>query len=251
MPLLRRLCRFYGGYAASMAVMPLLWRLYRSRRIPMRRYKYKDWGAELKTVFSQVQFYIPWVNIPVRNSVVATWIMMIIIVIGVVLLYKKRPIVLEMLIDLTGEIAASFIPGPSEAYVPYLGSLLVFIAVSNFLGNLPLLFTPTRDLNTPLALALVSLVVSIAFGLRARGIKLFWHPLVIFDLIGYLSRTMSLTLRLFGNIIAGEVIVAVISDLVPVGAPLVMVALTAIGTLMQAYVFTVLNASYIANAVSD
>lgn len=205
----------------------------------------------LETVFARVQFYIPWVNIPVRNSVVATWIMMAIIVIGVVVAYKKRPIILEMVIDLATEIAAGFIPGPPEPYVPYLGSLLVFIAVSNFLGNLPMLFTPTRDINTPLALALVSLVMSIFFGLRAKGFRLFWHPLVIFDLIGYLSRTMSLTLRLFGNIIASEVIVAVIFSLVPVGAPLIMVALTAIGTLMQAYVFTVLNASYIANAVGE
>ncbi len=203
------------------------------------------------SVFSKVQFYIPWLNIPVRNSVVATWIMMAAIVLGVVGLRKKLPIVLEMLIDLTQEIAGSFIPGSSSPYIPYLGSLLVFIAVANFLGNVPMLFTPTRDINTPLALALVSLAMSIWFGLKVKGVKLFWHPMVIFDVIGYVSRTMSLTLRLFGNIIAGEVIVAVITDLVPVGVPLVMVALTAIGTLMQAYVFTVLNASYIANAVGD
>ena len=61
----------------------------------------------------------------------------------------------------------------------------------------------------------------------------------------------TLTLRLFGNIIAGEVIVAVIFDLAKVGVPLIMVALTAIGTLLQAYVFTVLNASYIASAVGE
>ncbi|MBN1935653.1 MAG: F0F1 ATP synthase subunit A [Anaerolineae bacterium] len=205
----------------------------------------------MDTVFSVVAFRIPWLEIPVRNSVVATWIMMAMVVLGVILLQKKLPFVLEMLFDFITDLVGSFIPGSPSPYVPYLGSLFVFIAVANFLGNVPMLFTPTRDINTPLALALVSLIMSIVFGLRVKGIKFFLHPLVIFDVIGYVSRTMSLTLRLFGNIIAGEVIVAVISDLVPVGAPLVMVALTAIGTLMQAYVFTVLNASYIANAVGD
>jgi F-type H+-transporting ATPase subunit a len=76
-------------------------------------------------------------------------------------------------------------------------------------------------------------------------------PMLPLDLIGYISRTMSLTLRLFGNIIAGEVIIAVLFDLVPIGIPLVMVALSSITGVLQAYVFTVLNASYIASMVGN
>jgi len=205
----------------------------------------------MDTVFSVVAFYIPFVNIPVRNSVVATWIMMAMVVVGVLALRKWAPIVLHMFVEFVIDLARSFIPGSPFSYVPFLGSLMLFIAVANFLGNIPLLFTPTRDINTPLALALVSLAMALFYGIKAKGFKLFLHPLVIFDLIGYTSRTMSLTLRLFGNIIAGEVIVAVIFDLAKVGAPLIMVALTAIGTLLQAYVFTVLNASYIATAVGE
>jgi len=204
----------------------------------------------MDTVFTIVAFRIPLLDIPVRNSVVATWIMIAFVTIGVLILRKKAPIVLEMLVDFTSDLAGSFIPGSASPYIPFLGSLMIFIAVANFLGNVPMLFTPTRDINTPLALALVSLAMTLFFGFKVRGIKLFLHPMVIFDVIGYVSRTMSLTLRLFGNIIAGEVIVAVISDLVPVGVPLIMVALTAIGTLLQAYVFTVLNASYIASSVT-
>lgn len=205
----------------------------------------------MDTVFSVVAFYIPVVDIPVRNSVVATWIMMAMILLGVLALRKWAPIVPEMFVDFVVDLVNSFIPGPASPYVPFLGSLMLFIAVANFLGNIPMLFTPTRDINTPLALALVSLAMSLFYGLKAKGIKLFFHPLVIFDIIGYVSRTMSLSLRLFGNIIAGEVIVAVIFDLAKVGVPLLMVALTAIGTLLQAYVFTVLNASYIASAIGD
>jgi F-type H+-transporting ATPase subunit a len=203
----------------------------------------------MDTVFSAVQFYIPYLNIPVRNSVVATWIMMSIVIAAVLASRKWAPVVLEIFVEFVIDLVNNFIPGSAFPYVPFLGSLMLFIAVANFLGNIPLLFTPTRDINTPLALALISLAVSLFYGMKAKGIKLFLHPLVIFDVIGYVSRTMSLTLRLFGNIIAGEVIVAVIFDLAKVGAPLIMVALTAIGTLLQAYVFTVLNASYIASAV--
>jgi F-type H+-transporting ATPase subunit a len=192
-------------------------------------------------------------TIPVRNSVIATWIMMALIIGGVLLLRKKAPIVLEMIVDFTDELALGFIMPPATPYIPFLGSLLVFIAVANLIGIVPLMFTPTRDINTPVALALVVQLFSIfVFGIRAKGvlglIKGFLNPL---DVIGYFSRTMSLSLRLFGNVIGGEIVVAVLFDLIPVGVPLVMVAISSITGILQAYVFTVLAASYIASSVND
>ena len=207
----------------------------------------------MESVFSRVAFAI-W-GIPIRNSVVSTWIMMALIVGGVLILRKKAPIVLELLIDFVDDLAGNFIPGPTSPYVPFLGTLIIFILVANLFGNIPLMFTPTRDINTPLALALVSLAASFAFGLKAKGLLGFSKsrltPMLPLDLIGYISRTMSLTLRLFGNIIASEVIIAVLFDLVPIGIPLIMVALGSITGILQAYVFTVLNASYIASMVGN
>jgi F-type H+-transporting ATPase subunit a len=202
-------------------------------------------------VFPKVVFTI--FGLPVRNSVISTWVMMAMIVGGVIYMRKKAPVVLEMLIDFTEDLAGSFIRGPTEIFIPFLGSLVVFIAVANLIGIVPLMVTPTRDINTPLALALVVLVAVFAFGIKVKGIggffKGFLSATLPLDLIGYVSRTMSLTLRLFGNVLGGEIIVFVLASLVPVGVPLVMVLLSSITGILQAYVFTVLAASYISSMV--
>lgn len=202
-------------------------------------------------VFPQVIF--TFYGIPIRNTVISTWALMAMIVTAVLVLRKKAPVVLEMLIDFVEGVAKDYIKGPPDIYVPFLGSLLVFIAVANVSGIIPLVATPTRDINTPLALALVVLVVVFAYGIKVKGIggfvRGFLSPTLPLDLIGYVSRTMSLTLRLFGNVLGGEIIVAVLAMLVPVGVPLIMVALSSITGILQAYVFTVLAASYISSMV--
>ncbi|MBL7201048.1 MAG: F0F1 ATP synthase subunit A [Anaerolineae bacterium] len=207
----------------------------------------------MERIIPRVVFTI--LGIPVRNSVISTWIVMAIIVAGVLILRKKAPIVLEMLVTFTEDLAAGFIKRPTARYVPFLGTLLVFIAVANLIGVVPLMFTPTRDINTPLALALVVFFAVFVFAVKAKGgigfIKGFLTPLVPLDLIGYFSRTMSLTLRLFGNVIGGEIVVAVLFSLIPIGIPLVMVVLSSITGILQAYVFTVLAASYIATIVDN
>jgi F-type H+-transporting ATPase subunit a len=207
----------------------------------------------MENVFPRVVFEI--MGIPVRNSVISTWIMMAMVVGGVLVLRKKAPITLEMLIDFTDDLAAGFISGSTSIYIPFLGSLLVFIAVANLIGIVPMMVTPTRDINTPLALALVVLVTVFVFGIKVKGIvgflKTFASATLPLDLIGYVSRTMSLSLRLFGNVIGGEIVVAVLFMLVPVGVPLVMVLISSITGVLQAYVFTVLAASYIGSIVED
>jgi len=104
-------------------------------------------------------------------------------------------------------------------------------------------------------MALVVLIMVFAFTIKVKGLKgftkSFFTAMLPFDLIGYVSRTMSLSLRLFGNILGGEVIVAVLFSLVPVGVPLIMVLISSITGILQAYVFTVLAASYIASSVGD
>jgi F-type H+-transporting ATPase subunit a len=177
------------------------------------------------------------------------------VLVGVVVIRRRAPVVLEMLVDFVDGLAGSFIAGPTAPYVPFLGALFVFLAVANVSGIVPLMVTPTRDINTPLALALVVLFAVFAFAIRIKGfggfLKSFFSPMLPLDLIGYFSRTTSLTLRLFGNIIGGEIVVAVLAALVPVGVPLVMVALGTITGILQAYVFTVLASSYIGSFMSS
>ena len=194
-------------------------------------------------------------GVAVRESVVSTWVLMVLVIAGVIAIRKRVPILLEMLISLTEDLARQFIPGDVEPYIPFLGSLFLFLAVANLSGILPLIFTPTRDINTPIALALVVLGSVFAFTIRAVGLtrflKTFLSPLVPLDLIGYVSRTTSLAVRLFGNMLGAELVVIVLFSLVPLGVPLIMVALGSITGLLQAYVFTVLASSYIGSNVES
>lgn len=207
----------------------------------------------VEDVFPKVVFRL--FGLPIRNSVTSTWVMMAIIIGGVLYLRARAPIVLEMLIDFVSDVADGFIQGHVAPYVPFLGSLFVFVLVANLIGIVPLMFTPTRDINTPFALALVVLASVFVFGVRAKGplglAKRFVSVTLPLDLVGYLSRTLSLAVRLFGNILGSEFIVAVLFSLAPVGVPLVMVALSSITGILQAYVFTTLAASYISSTVND
>lgn len=210
----------------------------------------------MEDVFPQVVFTLFGV-IPVRDTVISTWVMMALVLGGAVLLRRRRPEVLEMFIDFVGNLIEDVIGLPPEPFIPFLGALLLFIAVANVFGILPIVITPTKDLNTPLALALVVFFAVHVFGVRQKGAwgyvrslasPIFMLPL---ELIGQVSRTMSLTLRLFGNIVSSEMVTAVIASLVPLIAPLPMTALGSFTGVLQAYIFSVLAANYIASAVRE
>jgi F-type H+-transporting ATPase subunit a len=193
-------------------------------------------------------------GMPIRDTVISTWVAMVIIIGLAWLMQRKLPGAAEMLIDFLRSQIADVMGGIDvDPYVPFIGALLMFLIVANNLGVLPLLQTPTKDINTPLALALVVLVVVHAFAIQKKGLRAYLKekasPLSILDVISDLSRTMSLSLRLFGNIIAGEIIVAVMYRLMAPVAPLLMVSLGLITSILQAYIFMVLTTSAISGAV--
>lgn len=208
----------------------------------------------MEEVFPQVVFRLFGV-IPVRDTVISTWIMMALVLAGVVLLRKFLPEAMEALIGFISDMTSGVLGRPAEPFLPVLGALVVFLAVANNLALLPVLVTPTKDINTTLAMAVVVFFAVHFFGIREKGVwgylKSMASPIFMLPLeaIGQLSRTMSLALRLFGNVISGEFIVAVIFSLVPVGAPLVMMALGTFTGLLQAYVFVTLASSYTASAL--
>lgn len=203
----------------------------------------------MEDVFPEVVFYI--FGIPIRDTVISTWVTMALVFVVVWILRRTAPTALEMLVDFVHSTLSDVMQGIKvEPFIPFLGSLGLFLLVANNIGLVPLLDTPTKDINTPLALALVVFFSVHVFGALQQGLlpylKSFATPMVILDIIGQASRTMSLTLRLFGNIIAGEIIVAVIAQLVPVIAPLPMIALSVFSSVLQAYIFMVLATGYIA-----
>jgi len=196
----------------------------------------------------------------ITDTVISTWVMMALVVLVVVVLRKRQPAALEMLIDFLLDIVASVMGNEvAKTYLPFLGTLAIFIGVANSVGIVPMLVSPTRDISTPLALALVVFFAVHYYGIRAKGVlgylkdlasPLYLAPLTLpLELIGQLSRTLSLTLRLFGNIISAELVVAVIFSLIPWLVELPMVALSLFTGLLQAYIFTSLATVYIDSAV--
>jgi len=195
-------------------------------------------------------------GIPITDTVTSTWMVMAIVVFGAWYIGKKAPVALEMLVDFLNDSLSEVMGMDAMPYLPFLGTFAVFIAAANVLSLIPGIENPARDLNTPAALALTVFGSVYYFGIRQKGFKKFISELadpiflLPFEFIGQITRTLSLTLRLFGNVISIELIVAILLSLVPLIAPSIMAAYGAASGLIQAYIFTVLSSTYIASGVS-
>ena len=142
-------------------------------------------------------------------------------------------------------------------YIGFIGTLFLFIAVSNTLAIVPGYQPPTGSLSTTTALALCVFVAVPIFGILKRGflgyLRNYIQPTIFmlpFNIIGEFSRTLALAVRLFGNIMSGTMLVAILLSLVPLFFPIVMQALGLVFGLIQAYVFAMLAMVYIASATS-
>lgn len=142
-----------------------------------------------------------------------------------------------------------------DTYVPFVGTLFVFIATSDLLGVVPGFHPPTASLSTTVALALAVFVAVPVFGIARHGLleylKQYLRPtplMLPFTIIGELSRTVALAVRLFGNIMSGQLAVAILLSLVPFLFPVALQILGLITGLVQAYIFAVLAMVYIASA---
>ena len=195
-------------------------------------------------------------GVPIRQTVVSTWVMMVILTVGSHLLLRRYPSTLELLAEFVDDNVSAMIGRPAAPYIPVLGSLTVFIAAANTVGVVPVVMSPTRDISTPAALALVVFFSVHWFGISEKGVKEYLKglatPLVTLplELIGQLSRTLSLTLRLFGNVLSTDLLVAVVFSLLPLIVPIPLMAFSLLTGLLQAYIFTVLAAVYIGAAVA-
>ncbi|MBK1631829.1 F0F1 ATP synthase subunit A [Thiohalocapsa halophila] len=142
-------------------------------------------------------------------------------------------------------------------YLPFVGTLFIFIATANLLSLVPGYMPPTGSLSTTTALALCVLTAVPLYGVLHRGpigyLRRYVQPtplMLPFNLIGELSRTVALAVRLYGNIMSGTVIVGILISLTPFLFPIVMQLLGLLTGMIQAYIFAVLAMVYIASASS-
>ncbi len=142
-------------------------------------------------------------------------------------------------------------------FLPFVGTLFLFIAMANLLNVVPGYMAPTGSLSTTTALAICVFVAVPLYGVADEGplnylqhyIKPTWFMLP-FNVIGEISRTIALAVRLYGNIMSGTVIVAILLSLTPYFFPVVMQMLGLLTGIIQAYIFAILAMVYIASATS-
>ena len=142
-----------------------------------------------------------------------------------------------------------------EKYLGFLGTLFLFIATATLCTVIPGYEPPTASLSTTMALALCVFVAVPLFGIADQGIggylRSYVEPTVImlpFNLISEVSRTLALAIRLFGNMMSGAMIIGILLTITPFIFPIVMTALGLLTGMVQAYIFSILAAVYIAAA---
>lgn len=199
------------------------------------------------------------------NATVAiTWGLMFLLVIGSKLITRRLVTGLELsrwqnalemivsgILDQIREVGLR----PPEKYLGFIGTLFLFIAVSNLCTIFPGYEPPTGSLSTTAALALCVFVAVPVYGIAQDGVagylKTFCEPafwMLPFNLVGELTRTLALAVRLFGNIMSGTMILAILLSVAPLFFPILMTALGLLTGLVQAYIFSILATVYIAAA---
>jgi len=207
-----------------------------------------------------------WGGFKVNLTLAMTWAVMALLSVGAWLITRRLgdgpqlsswQNLLEVLVHGMGEQIRELSrhePGP---YLPFVGTLFIFVASCSLLSVLPGFVPPTASLSTATALALCVFVAVPLFGIADQGLgaylrrylrpNLFMLP---FNIIGELSRTISLAVRLYGNMMSGTVIVAILLGFMPFFVPVLMRLLGLLTGMIQAYIFAVLAMVYIASALS-
>jgi len=209
----------------------------------------------MEAIAPQVVFIL--FGLPITNTVVSTWVMMAILIIAAILIRKYAPHVGEFIIEMINSIISSVMPEDVRViqFLPFLGTLALFLLLGNIFSIFPLMVSPTANINTTFALALLVFFAVHYYGIREKGlwgyIKDTASPIFVFPLevVSQLSRTLSLTIRLFGNVLSTDIVVAIIFSLIPFIVPLPLAVLGMLTGVLQAYIFTVLASLYIASAI--
>jgi F-type H+-transporting ATPase subunit a len=176
----------------------------------------------------------------------------------------KLQIVLEDVVGFIVDQLEQMMPHKGRRYLPLVGTVFLFILIGNLMGQIPGLGSPTSNINVPFALAVTVWLYYHIEGVRAQGIgnyllhfafppgvpKAMAPMMVIIETISHLSRVMSLTLRLFGNIFGEHLVVLIIASIVPFLAPLPIQMLGLIVGPLQAFIFMTLTAIYLSAATA-
>ncbi len=205
---------------------------------------------------------------PISNAVAMELLVFSVMLLFAVLvrlsLSVEKPGALQHLTEMTHEFVSeqseSIIGHGYERFIPYLTTLFVFLLLCNLMGLIPGLESPTANPVVPLGLALVTFVYYHFHGIRANKaayIKQFLGPIwwlaplmIVIEIVSHFARILSLTVRLYANMYAGDLLTMVFFSLVPVGIPLIFMGLHMLVAVVQAYVFMLLAMIYLSMAIA-
>jgi F-type H+-transporting ATPase subunit a len=202
--------------------------------------------------------------VQLNATIVTTWAIMLVMSAGAWVITRRLSTelsisrwqcALEMLVAGTAGQIEEVGLKPARRYIPFLGTLFSFIAIANLLTIVPGYEPPTGSLSTTAALALCVFIAVPVFGMRQRGwrgyLESYLQPTAImlpFNIISELSRSLALAVRLFGNMMSGAMILAILLTITPFIFPVAMSALGLLTGMVQAYIFSILATVYIAAA---
>jgi len=234
-------------------------------------------ALEIKTILTLVLFDF---EIPVSETVIVSWAVMALLIIAAVILTRRMKVipegpqaVLEAGVEFLDNFSKNHFGSFSKYLGPYIGSLFLFVLLSCIIPVLSpleikifgrefhppfLIRPPARDINVTAALALISILLVLVCGLSARGfkgwLKHFLYPVPImlpFNIMEYGTRLISLSLRLFGNVLGAYVLMSLIESLMPVALPAIFsLYFDFFDGLIQACIFAFLTSLYISEAVN-
>ncbi|PZU64819.1 F0F1 ATP synthase subunit A [Sphingobium sp.] len=203
--------------------------------------------------------------VPISQPVVTTWGIMAVLTFGSWFLTRKltlRPsriqVALELLVTTIADQIRETMEAEPRPYLPLIGTLFVFLLVANWASLVPGIEPPTATLETDAALALIVFGATVWFGVRALGargyLRSFAQPSIVMvplNLVELFTRSFSLMVRLFGNVMSGVFMIGVILSLAGLLVPIPLMALEMLTGAVQAYIFSALAMVFIGSALSE
>ena len=202
--------------------------------------------------------------VTINSTIVTTWGLMLVMAVGAKLVTRNIKVegaisrwqgFLEIVVTTIQEQIKEVGLQHPKKYLPFIGTLFLFIAVSNVCSIIPGYDPPTGSLSTTSALALSVFVAVLLFGIEKQGflgyLRSYLKPTFLmlpFNIISEFSRTFALAIRLFGNIMSGTMIVGILLTITPLIFPIFMDLLGLLTGMVQAYIFSILATVYIAAA---
>lgn len=201
------------------------------------------------------------------KHVVYTWVVMILLIVlgamsarNVGLIPGKAQNLFEIIISGIENFMVSITGEEGRWFFPLAATIAIYVFVSNLLGLIPGFFPPTANINTPLSCAIVVFVFTHFVGVKYHGVKYIKHflgpawwlaPLILpIEIIGHLARVLSLTFRLFGNMMGHELVLMILFGLAGAFfAPLPIMGLGILVCFIQAFIFFILSVMYFASAM--